>query len=125
MRFSARFASSTREFEAQTQLASIHQGQNKNVRSYSLRFMALVEKMGAECPKQFLLNLYLHGLQKEIARHVAISQLVTLSSAIQWTEHVDVATRTYNDASPSNTGSSLGGGGNNGNRGGRGGRNFG
>ena len=68
MRFSVRFALSTREFEAQTQLTSIHQGQNENVRSYSSRFMALVEKMGAERPKQFLLNLYLCRLQKEIAR---------------------------------------------------------
>ena len=84
MRLSAQFALSTREFKAQTQLTSIHQGQNENVCSYSSRFMALVEKMGQECPKQFLLNLYLHGLQKEIARHVAILQLVTLSSAIQW-----------------------------------------
>ena len=54
--------------------------------------MALVEKMGQERPKQFLLNLYLRGLQKDIARQVAISQPVTLSSAIQWAEHVDVAT---------------------------------
>ena len=51
MRLSARFASSTREFEAQTQLTSIHQGQSENVRSYSSRFMALVEKMGQERPK--------------------------------------------------------------------------
>ena len=123
MRLLARFASSTREFEAQTQLTSIHQGQNENVRSYSSRFMALVEKMGQERPKQFLLNLYLRGLQKDIARQVAISQPVTLSNTIQWAEHVDVATRTYNGAGPSNKQSS-GGGGNSGNHGGRGGRGF-
>ena len=62
--------------------------------------MALVEKMGQERPKQFLLNLYLRGLQKDIARQVAISQPVTLSSAIQWAEHVDVATQTYSGAGP-------------------------
>ena len=78
--------------------------------------------MGAERPKQFLLNLYLCGLQKEIARQVAISQPVTLSSAIQWAEHVDMATCTYRGTSPSKKRSSSGGGGNSGNRGGRGGR---
>ena len=110
-----RFASSTREFKAQMQLTSIHQDQNENVHSYSSRFMALVEKMGAERPKQFLLNLYLCGLQKDIARQVAILQPVTLSNVIQWAEHVDVVTCTYSGASPSNKGSSSGGGGNSGN----------
>ena len=72
--------------------------------------------MGQERPKQFLLNLYLRGLQKDIARQVAISQPVTLSSAIQWAEHVDVATRTYGGAGSSNKQSSNSGN----NRGGRG-----
>ena len=49
------------------QLTSIHQGQHENVRSYSSRFMALVEKMGQERPKQLLLNLYLRRLQTDIA----------------------------------------------------------
>ena len=71
--------------------------------------------MGAERPKQFLLNLYLRGLQKEIAIQVAISQPVTLSNTIQWAEHMDVATRTYGGAGPANKASSSSGGGNNGN----------
>ena len=54
--------------------------------------MALVEKMGEDHPKQFLLNLYMRGLQKDIMRQVAISQPTSLSIAIQWVEHVDVAT---------------------------------
>ena len=81
--------------------------------------------MGAKCPKQFLLNLYLHKLQKEIAKHIAILQPITLSCAIQWEEHVEMVTHTYSGVGPSNKGSSLGGGGNSGNRGGRGGRSFG
>ena len=124
MRLKVWFVSSTREFEAQTQLTSIHQGQSKNIRLYSSRFMALVEKMGDEHPKQFLFNLYMWGLQKDIAGHVAISQPISLSNAIQWVEHVDMATWTYNGTGPSKSigGSSISGG----NRGGcGGGRNFG
>ena len=63
--------------------------------------MALVEKMGDERPKQFLLNLYMRGLQKDIARQVAILQPVSLSTTIQWAEHMDVVTRTYSGAGPS------------------------
>ena len=63
--------------------------------------MALVEKMRDERPKQFLLNLYMRGLQKDIVRQVAISQLTSLSTTIQWAKHVDMVTGTYNGASPS------------------------
>ena len=60
----------------------------------------------------------MQGLQKDIMRQVAISQPTSLSTTIQWAEHVDVATRTYSGAGPSKT---IGGSSLSGNRGGCGG----
>ena len=63
------------------------------------------------------------GITKRHCEADGISQPTSLSIAIQWAEHVDVATRTYSGAGPSKT---IGGSSLSGNRGGHsGGQNFG
>ena len=87
-----RFGSPIRAKKAQVQLMSIKQGKRK-MRDYTVEFQTLMDRLPSY-DENWMINIFIWGLQPHIARSVSAAQPETVLGAINVAESIDYALRT-------------------------------
>ena len=87
-----RFGSPLRAKKAQVQLMSIKQGKRK-MRDYTVEFQNLMDRLPSY-DENWMINIFIWGLQPHIARSVSAAQPETVLGAINVAESIDYALRT-------------------------------
>ena len=89
-----RFSSPIRAQKAQAQLMSIKQGKRK-MRDYTAEFQTLMDRLHSY-DENWMVNIFIWGLQPHIARSVSAAQPTTVLEAINVAESIDHALRACN-----------------------------
>ena len=87
-----RFGSPIRAKKAQVQLMSIKQGKRK-MRDYTVEFQTLMDRLPSY-DENWMINIFIWGLQPHIARSVSAAQPETVLGAINVAESIDYALKT-------------------------------